>query len=365
VLLRALLSARHSKKKETIMLSTMSNATTINKLALVPMLTNTSSTASSTAAAATTKTARLSPQDILKKPPFAPTNVNLFAPQTYSTASVMKPAPAKSVSESQLKSQLCKTLLERLKGDCYTTRKTVNLMSDSKLKKVVPDARLRAGLLSLKGTAGQSAIDAIRNGTYSSVKFGTPPSGPNTIAEVVPPPIGQTKPGIIINSKYQYEDFRLFGPILAHEAMHQDPANGGKEELIANVIDTTIYGQTVVTDPQLATSGTELSRRLNTKLMARINSRDTNGNLRILSAQGNVYPGGTPLTNFAAAFNTSGPDTPGNATMRKELQAVTGTPLGNINFNNSTITLLDNHQKALSVKEIVQLAKTLKLNVSS
>jgi hypothetical protein len=347
------------------MLNTVSNATTANTLTLASTTAGASSKTSSTTAASTEKTAALSPQEILKKPPFAPTNVNLFAPQTYSTASVMKPAPTKSVSESQLKSQLCQTLLERLDGDCYTAKQTVNLMSDSKLKKVVPDARLRAGLLSLKGTAGQSAIDAIRDGAYSSVKFGTPPSGSNTIAEVVPPPVGQTKPGIIINSKYQYEDFRLFGPILAHEAMHQDAANGGKEELIANVIDTTIYGQALLTDPQLATSGTELSRRFNTKLMARINSRDTNGNLRILSAQGNVYPGGTPLANFAAAFNTSGPDTPGNTTMRKELQAITGVSVGSANFNSGTITLLDNNQKALSAKEIVQLAKTLKLNVPS
>lgn len=345
------------------MLNTVSSATIVNPLTLVPTATSTSSTATSTTPQIVATC--LSPQDILKKPPFAPTNVNLFTPQTYSTASAMAAAPANSISECQLKNQLYGTLLKRLNGDCYTAGQTVNLMCNSTLKSVVPDARIRAGLLSLRGTAGQSAIDTIRNGVYSSVKFGSPPSGANTIAEVVPPPAGQTKPGIIINSKYKYEDFRLFGPVLAHETMHQDAVNGGKEELINNVLDTTIYGQTLLTDPQLATGGTELARRLNTKLMARINSRDTSGNLRILSAQGNVYPGGTPLANFAAAFNTSGPDTPGNTNMRKQLQAVTGVSVGSANFNASTIALLDNNQKALSAKQIVQLAKTLKLNVSA
>lgn len=316
-----------------------------------------------TCGSSSTPISEVNAQKILQKPPFTPSNVNLFTPQVYSSATATVPAAANNVTTAQLKSQLGSTLLKRLDGDSWTTQQTVNKMDDAALTQTIPNPRLRAALLSLKGTVGQASIDAVTGGTFQSIQFGTTPSGANTIAEVIPPAAGQTKPSIVVNSKYQYEDFRLLGSILSHETLHQDPANGGKEELINNVVDSTTYGEALLTNPELATSGTELTRRLNTKLMARVNSRDANGALRITTAQSNVYPNGTALANFGAAFNTSGSDTPGNAAMRKAIQLMTGQSTTNANFNSATISLLDTNQKAFSASEVLQLAKTLKLNV--
>jgi len=310
-------------------------------------------------------------QDILKQAPFAPTNPALFSTQTYGSAATA-PAAARNISTTELKGGLTSTLLKR-NYDLKSASKIVAQMDDSKLTAIIPDARIRAGLLSLNGTIGSAAIDSIKNGDFSSVTFGTP-SATGAIAQVNPPTGNQTKPSIVIDSKYQYEDFRLLGDVLSHETLHKDSSNSPNEELIANVIDTTVYGQMLLSDPKLATSGTELSRRLNTKLMARINSRDVQGNLTINSAQSNVYPGGnTSLPYFAAAFQTAGSDSPGggtaastlgNATLLSDLKALTGKNLSSADFNSNTVNLIDQNQKALSAAQIVQIAKTLGLKTN-
>jgi hypothetical protein len=69
----------------------------------------------------------------------------------------------------------------------------------------------------------------------------------------------------------------------------------GKEELIAHALEAMVYGQVITENPSLARSGTELARRNNTLFMARLNSGDAAGELCLLTSQGNVHPGGTPL----------------------------------------------------------------------
>jgi len=310
-------------------------------------------------------------QDILKQAPFAPTNPALFSTQTYGSAATA-PAAARTITTNELKNGLTSTLLKR-NYDSKSASKIVAQLDDPKLTAIIPDPRIRAGLLSLNGTIGSASIDAIKNGDFSSVNFGTP-TATGAIAQVNPPTGTQAKPSIVIDSKYQYEDFRLLGNVLSHETLHKDSSNSPNEELTANVIDSTVYGQMLLSDPQLATSGTELSRRLNTKVMARINSRDAKGNLTINSAQGNVYPGGkASLPYFAAAFQTSGSDspgsstaasTPGNATLLADLKALTGKNLNSADFSSNTVSLIDQNQKALSAAQIVQIAKTLGLKTS-
>ncbi len=102
--------------------------------------------------------------------------------------------------------------------------------------------------------------------------------------------------------------------------------------------------------------------------MARLNSRDAQGRLRLLTSTGNVYPGGTQeLSHFAAAFNLSvNPNTPGNDVLKQMLANVVGpgvTVPANPNFDDATVSLLDLNQNALSDAEVVRLAELLKLNV--
>ncbi|MFF5447588.1 hypothetical protein [Streptomyces sp. NPDC012888] len=120
-----------------------------------------------------------------------------------------------------------------------------------------------------------------------------------------------------------------------------------------------MQSQVYLTDPQLATSGTELTRRLNTKLMARVNS-GPGPLLGLFTANGpNVYPGGTPLPYLAAAFPAGGPDTPGNATLRATLRLFADpgtTPPPNADFDDATLAFVDENQ-GLTPAEIPQAGR--------
>jgi hypothetical protein len=102
--------------------------------------------------------------------------------------------------------------------------------------------------------------------------------------------------------------------------------------------------------------------------MALINSRDTNGHLRLLTAQGNVYPGSTSLASlayFGAAFVDAGlgPDTLGNSALRSALEAITDQPVPNANFDDATLAFFDTHINLFTPREVVRLAKILKLDI--
>jgi hypothetical protein len=304
----------------------------------------------------------------LKGPAFAPTDFNLFTPQTYSTASEMVPAAAPStpVTEQQLKKQV-----SNVSGNAG-----VKVLSDSTLKAKISDPRLLAALATLSGTPLSGAIDAIKSDAFSSVEFGQPPAGDGAIAQSVDDGTGTGHRKIIINSKYQHEDIRLFGTSIGHESLHQDDSNTNKEELIITGLDALTYAHFVKKDPSLASKGTELTRRYNTKLMALVNSRDENGKLHLLSAReldenGNpytVYPGTTssdPLKYFGQRFVDAGlgSDTTGNSALKRAIEAVTNKELSNAAFDDATLNTLDQKIKLFSDSDWLEIAEALKLDV--
>lgn len=308
--------------------------------------------------------------DILKRPPFEPTDVNLFTPQTYSAATATVPAAEKPVDEGQIKMQLSQTLLKRFPFNWQEVQNGMALYNDPAIQSKVSDPRLRAALVALKGTPGEAAIDSIKSGKFESVSFKDLPAG--VIAAVEPAATPDAKPKMYVNSRYQHEDFRLISPTLVHEALHDDTVNSGREERINHSLETMVYGKMILENPSLASSGTELSRRENTKFMARLNSRDTDGKLRLFTSQGNVYPGGTALSSFGAAFTSVGGDTPGgsvadsspgNATLQAVLKGVTGVNATSPNFDADTESIIDQNQVMFQPTQLVQLAKILKLNL--
>jgi len=156
---------------------------------------------------------------------------------------------------------------------------------------------------------------------------------------------------------------------MAHEPLHRDHTNSNKEELIANSIDTLVYGQFLLESPSLATTGTELARRQNTEHMARLNTRDANGKLRLLTAAGdNVYPGGdVTLPYYAAIFEPFGDSTPGNGVLKGMVRKVVGSGVTlptKVNFDGATVNLLDTRQKVFTAAQLVRLATILKLDTS-
>jgi hypothetical protein len=228
-------------------------------------------------------------QQILRGPSFAPKDVNIFSPQLYGGVATV-PAPPHPINELQLRGEVLVTLIKRFRGNLIAVAQGMAIYDDPKMKRIVADPRLRAALAMLKGTVGEGAIDGIKSGVYSQVLFGTPPAnGPNsspqdTAAQVVPDPDRPGKLQIIFDTRYQYEDTKLLAEVLAHETLHEDLPDSNKEELTNTAIETAVYGQFVNEDPGLARSGTELTRRFNTRLMALINSRDAQGHIRLLSS---------------------------------------------------------------------------------
>ncbi|MFF8848006.1 hypothetical protein ACF08N_35775 [Streptomyces sp. NPDC015127] len=81
------------------------------------------------------------------------------------------------------------------------------------------------------------------------------------------------------------------------------------DELISTTLQAAYNGQLLLEQPRLATLRTELSRRLNTTLMALLNTRDARGRQRLTHSTGNVLPGAAnPLPSFGAAFLGTTPD---------------------------------------------------------
>lgn len=211
---------------------------------------------------------------------------------------------------------------------------------------------------------GEPAINGVLT-RFSQVRFGDTISG--AVAQVDAPPPGSDKPIITFSTRYQYEDFKLLASTMAHEALHQDSIQSNKEELIAIAIDTLVYGQFVLETPSLATSGTELARLNNSEFMGRINTRDANGKLRLLTSTGNIFPESNVFVPyFAAPFEPLGDSTPGSPVLKamvKKIVPPTKVPR-RVHFNDKTALLLDKYQRVFTAAEAVQLAEILKLDTS-
>jgi hypothetical protein len=119
--------------------------------------------------------------------------------------------------------------------------------------------------------------------------------------------------------------------------------------------------------PSLTTFGTELARIENTQLMARLNTRDASGELRLVSSHGNIFPGGNFVPYFAAPFEPPGDSTPGNVVLKAEVRNVvcsTVTLPKRVNFDDDTALLLDSKQAVFTPERLIELATILKLDTS-
>jgi hypothetical protein len=302
----------------------------------------------------------------LRCPPFAPTDVDLFTPEAYPSGSGPTPSAAPyEWSKESVRTKLKQILQLRFGVNETALCEALGLFDDPHLIRYAPDARIRAAIVALKGTIAEYAIDSIRSGTYFSVSFAPYPMG--LIAVALTYPSNNTRE-IQINQRYEHEDIRLLSDTLAHEVLHNDGQNSCREERMNYLLEAYTYAQFVDEDPSVAHPKTELSRRLNTRLLAVINSRSATGNLRIDEAQGNVYPGGLPLANFEAAFTPPcAPHdmSPGSPTLVSFVFKATGLYFPAAAFDEVTEDLIQHHQNVLSAVQLVRIAESgLRLNTS-
>ncbi|MFE7779261.1 hypothetical protein ACFU5O_36440 [Streptomyces sp. NPDC057445] len=210
---------------------------------------------------------------LLAQPPFPPTDLSLLSTVAYPDGPPMEPAPPREITAEELVKQLKATLKPR---GHRAVEKGLAVFRSQQIAALVPDSNLRAALASLAGSPAQASIQTIRDGSFRLrlATFGATPN-PDAIAQVVLTPDEQDR-DIVFNQRYRYEDFRLLGVVFSHETLHSDRLLNANEELIASTLNNAYYGQLILKQPHLDAS-TELSRRLNTALMAHLNTRDARG----------------------------------------------------------------------------------------
>ncbi|MFE5487490.1 hypothetical protein [Streptomyces sp. NPDC056527] len=305
----------------------------------------------------------------LAQPPFPPTDLSLLSTGAYPDGPPMQPAPPRAITAEELVKQLKTTLKPRGRR---AVEDGLAVFNSQQVAAIVPDPNLRAALASLAGSPGAASIQAIRDGIYSRVIFGITPR-PEAIAMVLLGPATDPRPFIVFNQPYRYEDFRLLGDAFSHETLHRADPNNRNEEAINEALNTAYYGQLLLQLPRLATSRTELARRLNTRLMALLNTRDARGRQRLTYSTGNVLPrAATPLPSLAALQLGITPDggtatdptsTPGNANLDFYLSAITRTRQTGAAFDTATVELLDSHQAWATPSERIRLARLLELRI--
>jgi hypothetical protein len=190
------------------------------------------------------------------------------------------------------------------------------------LAQLAPDPRLRAAVALLVGTPAEGAIDVYRSGVFSRLAFDNGVPDATAIGAVLVRVRG-TRPEVVVHPAFASEDPRVLAMVVAHEALHQDSLVSDTEEQIARTLDTYVYAQMILEEPQLARSGTPLVRAANARLLARLHGRATSG---------------------------AGEPTPGNAYLRSFVKAVTGQDVANIAFDDVTLSLLDGHRSAQLVE---------------
>ena len=308
--------------------------------------------------------------EILQRPPFAPIDNNVFNNVVYGGI-IGQPASNRTISDDEVKSTLKDTLTARFGKKDPQVDAGMALFDSKELKAVVPDARLRGAMVNLLGTTGEAAIDAYKNGVFGQVDFADLPQGYIGRSITLS---NETAPRVQINGRYASEDFRLHSQVLGHEALHQDLHLSVAEERIAHALDSLVHAQVVLENPNLIKDNTEYTQRLNTKLMARLNTRDKDGKIRLYESQGNVYPGGkVPLKSFGDNFMDTGIDTsngvtdtvtsPGNPVLHGELKKSSGKQNDTADFDGGTEAVIDQNQNVLDPVGLVALAKALKLDI--
>jgi hypothetical protein len=150
---------------------------------------------------------------------------------------------------------------------------------DSIPPEVVPSPKLRAALAALTGTFAEPALDSLftanncGNRPVALIAFQAPPGNPNLLGRSVRQRDGRRV--ISINPIVEGERFEYLVPLVAHEAIHCDNADGRYEEIAATAFDAFLYLQLLSLSPDLALGGTVMTRELNIDAIAFINSGRT------------------------------------------------------------------------------------------
>lgn len=321
------------------------------------------------------------PEQTLTQRPFAPTDRGLLSTSVYPDAPAMAPAAGGEPTSEQVASRLDAYLAEQFPGDNTSQDAARALFNDPATVAKIPSPSLRAALVGLNGTFAAPAVDYIlhaqRNGhdEVKTVRFAQPSEMPDPTRAIGAVYTVGDQFEIRFNARYQAEDPFLFVPVMAHEALHL--GNGevaNTEEQINTSMDGLLGIDGLARHPGLATLGTELSRRYNTRALVRLNS-GTGSTLGLYATNGGaqLFPGSTTATGHSW-FEDSGGDqaptqTPGFSLLETLLGAIhaPGAPVcSGTSFEKPTLDCIDAQGNGgLSSDTLVAAANALRLDTTT
>jgi hypothetical protein len=308
-------------------------------------------------------------RSLLENRPLAARDLNLF-----STAAYTLSIPMAAASGPVLTNAEARPLLEAYLGEGNLAVATgLALYDDPVLMEKVASPALRAGLIGLLGTAGEPAIDFILHARTAAglpvvarIAFATAAWGGTHPLPALIQVNEQKQLTILFNPAFKAESPFLFTSLLAHEALHSDALASDYEEIVAQAIETAIYLEQLALHGDLAKSGTEMARRLNTSALVRLNS-GAGAKLGLFSSNNNqqVLPGSQlHYTSWYGQFAvTDLQETPGNTLLNQmlgQMEAVSTTPLG-LDFNMLALRYIDEQQANISEEELMQVTAALNL----
>ena len=340
------------------------------------------------------------PRYTLSNRAFRPSDYSYFDPAVF-TSSPTPTTANNTPSATTIRANLATFLGRKVSAGLITAAQQTSALAiydSSATAGYIPNANLRAALVSLTGTVAASAIDNylgksnVTGKQWSSVAFG------DSSQISASAPTAETKLSTngrlstLVRNTLSGESFITLSAILAREALHQGLTanpNGNttdaiESEVVDNAIAATVYGQQLLTDATPAGNGTKLSAYLNTQLLALLNSGQSlfpYGGINpapMVNSPGNVFVGAkadpgsygnsTPVTSFADFIRrdfthrglNSGAiaSTPYSVTVLKNIVGSSGTftQLG------STVEgYLDTRNSVLTDVAYIKLAQALKL----
>jgi hypothetical protein len=273
----------------------------------------------------------------------------------------------------------------------------LSFFDDAGYSALIPAANLRAAMASLIGTVAEPAIRSFTGSSnvtgrpFSIIDFASNLSGSVEVAETKLS--GNNRLFTQIRSTYAGEDFRALSAVLAHEIMHQDATRQNAdgelrtsqdEEIIANAVGVNVYAQQALVDSSFLANGTLLVTKLNTQLLALLNSGDAlfpYGGIKQapnVNEPGNVFVGAkTTPGNFGnnttvksfedwirreyVSRNFSSGGTSTNPTAVAILRNIVGSNTNLTLFGNDTQKALDTGNLVLVDVSYIRLASALKL----
>jgi hypothetical protein len=324
--------------------------------------------------------ARPTAQQVLLARPLAPRDINLLSPVIYPKASAMRPAAGSAPSESAVAAQLHQYLDADLPHDSNARQAAELVFNSNAAKAKISSPTLRAALAALEGTLARPAINYVINAQTPdgnpkiiSIQF-VPPgqlSSPFNVAEVHDAQTADPDQQVILfNSTYQAESPFLFLSTMAHEPLHQDPTVTNYEEAVNWTLDRLVYLGQLRRHPSLARTGTELSRRLNSNALLRLNS-GVGSQLGLYKSNRNrpLFPGSTKIhvtSWWQESDNGDTASSPGNALLATYLHNIHhghGAPCSASRFDTALLHCIDRERDGpLSAADLLAAAKAMRLN---